>query len=380
MPDNASDQAVVSPQLENVPAEIKQGLDQQMKLALNGGIVAEEPPKEEIQTASAIVDPFQPFKDKFGYQSAEDAMREIEELRGFKANPPIPAITFENEESEKLFRAWQAGKIPEVYSYLENQQRIEKYLTKEVTPDTAADIVKVGMALKYKDLTPDEINYKFNKQFAVPPKPIQGPEEEEPVYRDRVSAWQAVVDDKKMELMIEAKLAKPELESAKTKLVFPEIEQAVDEGYVQYKKALEENQRLAAETQEAYKTFTPKSAETKINFKDETNKIDFTYQYEPDQASFARDLEVASDINKFWGLFFDKDGKPDRPKFLKAIHYALNEQAILMSAMNQAKNATIKALLPDNSQGGLVRQLVQTPQEPTEVEKEMERRGIKRGV
>ena len=80
------------------------------------------------------------------------------------------------------------------------------------------------MQLKYKDLTADEINYKFNKQYGIPPKPVQGSDEMDEDFQTREQAWQAIQQDKMMELLIDAKLAKPELESAKAGIKFPTVE------------------------------------------------------------------------------------------------------------------------------------------------------------
>lgn len=353
----------------------------QMDIALNGGIPPQKAPEvAPVESAAAApaapVDIFQPFKEKFGYNNPEDALAEIEQLRALKANPPAPTMVFEDEESEKLFKAWTGGKKAEVYSYLEKANKIDSFLSKEVTEDTAGEIVKLGMQLKYKDLSPAEVEYKFKKQFSLPAKPTQGADEEEADYTSRLSAWKDLAEDKKMELLIEAKLARPDIEAAKSKLVLPEIEQSVDEGYLQYKKALEENTKLSAEAVAAYKAFTPKAIETKLNFKDEANKIDFDFQYEPDVENFQKAVDMASDINLFWNHFYNQDGTPNREKFLDFLYSGLSKEKMIMEGIKQGKNAAIKANLPDNSQGGLVRQLVPSPEKLSEVDEEMKKRGI----
>ena len=373
MPDTT---VVETPVQQTIAPEIVQGM-------INAGIIP-APAKEEIlvtttETPVTPTDIFQPFKEKFGYEKPEDALLEIEQLRQFKANPPAPTYQFENPESEKLFRAWMGGKKSDVYNYLKQENEIETYLTKDINEESAADVVKLGMQLKYKDLTPAEINYTFNKKFALPVKPTQGTEEDDIQYTQRVNDWQQVVSDKKMDLLIEAKLARPELEAAKSKLVFPEIEQSADEGYLQYKKDLENNEKLAAEAQAFYKTLTPKAIETKLNFKDEANKIDFDYIYEPDAESFGKAIEMTADIDKFWNTFYNQDGSPNREKFLQTIYRGLNAEKMIMEGIKQGKNAAIKATLPDNTQGGLVRQItnLEQPQE-SELDKNMRLNGIKR--
>lgn len=236
--------------------------------------------------------------------------------------------------------------------------------------DTAADIVKLGMQLKYKDFTPDEINYRFNKQFAIPPKPIKGEIEDDGEYELRVNEWQNVVADKQMDLMIEAKLSKPELQNAKSNFTFPEIETPVDEGYVQYQKMLEERSKYDEEIRNAYKALKPNSIATKINFKDEANKIDFQFQFEPNAEKFAQAQEIAGDMDKLTKFFTNPDGTSARERFVEAIYFALDKEFYLNSALNQSKNAAIKAQLPDNTQTGLVRQMAQT-QEPNELDQQM---------
>lgn len=358
-----------------------------MAIALNGGIVpqpdaqtqvAPDAAQEAGAAATAVADasvndPFGLFKEKFGYENPDAAIKEIEELRAFKAQPRTPEFTVPDSESAAILRALAAGKREEVWKALDHEMRIERLLNSELNNNSAAEVVKMGMALKYKDLTPDEINYKFNKQFAIPPEPKQMDIEEDDAFLSRHTAWKDLVADKQMELMIEAKLAKPELVNAKGKLEIPDIETPVDEGYIQYQKMLEENARLQGEVKAAYQKLTPEAVETKLNFKDEANKISFEFQFKPDAEMFNKAVDIATDYEKFWGLFQNSDGTPNQKLFLESIMYALDKDKVLLSAMNQTKNATIKAQLPDNSQGGLVRQIPQS-QEPNELDQMMRAR------
>lgn len=382
MADNVIEQQ--QPQVEAVAPQVD--LDAQLKEQMAISLNLNNPPSLSAEAGSATevtdqvqqpepttvetVEPFSILKEKFQYQSHEDAIKEIEELRAFKAAPHIPEFKVPDEESAKLLKALVAGKRDEVYKYLDHEMRLERLLNADVNKDSAAEIVKMGMQLKYKDLTPEEINYKFNKQFSIPPKPVQNIDEEEGEYQLRVNEWENVVSDKQMELMIEAKLAKPELQNSKTNFSFPEIETPVDEGYVQYKAMLEEKAKSDQEVKEAYKAMTAKQLEMKINFKDDAHKINFDFLFEPDVEGFEKVKAMASDADLFWQNFMHSDGTPNREKLLKALYFVNNEEKIITSAMNQAKNAAIKAQLPDNSQGGMIRQ---TPvhQEPSELDQQM---------
>ena len=353
----------------------------QMAIALNGGIAPQEAGQAATETAStegagttvqetSQNDPFGLFKEKYGWETPEVAIQDIDRLRAFEAQPRTPEFTVPDDDSAAILRALSKGDKKQVWQALDREIRLENLLSTDVNKDSAVDIVKMGMALKYKDLTPDEINYKFNKQFSIPPKPTQTIEEDDIEYQQRLSVWQEQANDKQMELMIEAKLAKPELQNAKGKLEIPDIETPVDEGYIQYQKMLEQSTQQDAETKAAYQKLTPKAIETKLNFKDEANKIAFEFQYEPDPEGFKKAVEIASNSDLFWQTFTNPDGTPNREKFLDAIYFANNKEKYLLAALNQSKNATIKASLPDNSQGGLVRQIPQS-QEPNELDKYM---------
>jgi len=387
-----ADDIVTEQSTEQVDAKTE--LAQNMAIALGTAMPAEQqqaaaPTAEEAaaaqtQQAAAVVDYFGQIKEKFGYQSHEDAIKEIEDLRAFKAAPPVKEIEFENDDSKRLFEAVTKGDRATVYQILKKEQEINQFITAEVTPETAAGIVKLGMQLKYKDLSAAEIDYKFKKTFAPPPKPVQDLNEEPEDYNVRLSAWQEMADDKNMELLIEAKLAKPELEAAKSKLVFPDIVTTEDEAFVQYKKALEQQTQIQAEQEKsnaaiiaAYKALTPKEIGVKLNFIDEPNKINFDFEFEPDPESFSKTMPMVMDTQAFFDSFNDKDGNPDRKAFLEAVYFAKNKNQVILEAIKQGKNAAIKAMLPDN-QGGIVRQLVQTPGEPSELDKAMAAAGIRR--
>jgi hypothetical protein len=385
MADNVN--APVAAEVDNLPVETGADLKEMMAMSLGGGVLPQEPgagandpgvQAPNAESAAAVVaepatvnDPFGLIKEKFGYESHEAAIKEIEELRAFKAQPRNPEFTVPDDESALILKALASGKRDEVYKYLDHEMRIERLLTNDVNKETAADIVKMGMQLKYKDLTPDEISYKFNKQFALPPEPKQTMDEDDDAFMSRHSSWEDQVRDKQMELMIEAKMVKPELQNAKGKLTIPEIDTPVDEDYIQYRQMLEQKAKDDAANTEAYKSITPKALETRINFKDEINKVGFEYQFEPDAEGFAKAVQIASDAGLFWQTFRNSDGTPNRERFLDMIYYVINKEKVLTSAMNQAKNATIKATLPDNSQGGLVRQVTQS-QEPNELDQMMQ--------
>lgn len=374
MADNIQEQTTNT---TDIAVQQQQEIAAHMALALGTPApVQQEQIQETIQAEEQPIvvdtpaDPFAPFKE-FGYEKPEDAIKEIQEYRAFKANPTPAEIKFENEQSEKIFKAVQAGSVKELYDYLAEQEKLERLTSAAVNKDNATEILKIGMQLDNKDLTPEEIDWKIKRQYALPKEPVQALDEEDSDFSIRKSEWQTQVADIEMSKIFDAKVVKPKLESSKSKLVFPELSNQEDEGYIQYKQMLEKQATIDEETVRAYRAITPKQIETKINFNDEANKIAFEFQYEPDNDSFSKAVDMAADASKFFKTFENQDGSPNRQKFLETIYFALNKDKILLEAMKQAKNATIKASLVDNTQGGLLRQLPQGQQELSELDKQM---------
>lgn len=164
------------------------------------------------------------LKREFGIEDVAVLKAERDEYRKLKETPPTAAeIKFADDQSKLIHELIREGKTKEVRQFLETQERIESLVGSDVNKDTAAEIIKLGMQLKYKDLSPKEIEYKFNKQFAIPKEPVQATDELDEEFAERKATWQEQVSDIEMNKIIEAKLAKPELESAKSKLVLPEI-------------------------------------------------------------------------------------------------------------------------------------------------------------
>ncbi len=321
---------------------------------------------------------FDVFKEKFGYEKPEDILVEIETLRAAKAvPPPTPEIKFENEQSKKLFEAIKGGKQKEAYAILAEQEKLELLTSSPVTKENAADIIKAGMQNKYKTLSPELIEHRYNKTFGIPKEPIQSSIETDDEYEERVTEWKEKVKDIENERIIEANIILPELEAQKAKLVLPEIEQTVDEQYVQWKKSLDEEAATEAETLQAYKAFKPTDLTFALDFIDDVNKVKTTFNWVPDAESFQKAQEMVIDAEKYYAKYKNSDGSPNRKQYLLDIYFAANKEKIIMEAMKQAKNATIKSKLPDNTSGGITRQIPQGT-ELSEIDKLMQQAGVTR--
>lgn len=175
------------------------------------------PPDDE-----EILEPKDWLKREFDVEDVNVLKAEREEYKKLKEQGG--SINFADEQSKHIHELLREGKSKEVKQFLETQERLESLSTIEINSDTAEDIIKLGMQLRNKDLTPKEIEYKFNKQFAIPKEPVQGDIEDDADFEARKMDWKEQVEDAKMNRIIEAKSFRPELQKATTELVLPEIQ------------------------------------------------------------------------------------------------------------------------------------------------------------
>jgi len=162
-------------------------------------------------------------KTEFGFDSVEVAKQEFDNYKKIKESTP-QEIKFENEQSEKVFKSLREGKIDDVYEFLATQKKVDKILNAEISENNAEEIIKLSMQNKYKDLTADEIDYQFNREFKFPKKPSQGLDETDDEYEESINDWSNECKEITKGMIIQAKLAKPEIAKLKSELVLPTLE------------------------------------------------------------------------------------------------------------------------------------------------------------
>lgn len=193
----------------------------------------EEKPLEEKKVEEKVIDNAvddvedgrKYLKEKLNYDDWDTAKNEIESLKA-KAQTPAE-IKYANEQSKKLALAFQAGKIEEVYQILDKEIKLSKLTSGDITEQNAAAIIKAQIKEKY-DLSDDQVEYRFNKLYGTPKEPVYNElKETEDEFAERLADWKQKVADTKMEMLIEAKIVRPELEKLKSELKYPEVPQAI---------------------------------------------------------------------------------------------------------------------------------------------------------
>lgn len=291
---------------------------------------------EESSSDEEIVDANEYLKRTLGFDDWDVAKSEIEKLRTEKTS-----TKYENEVSEKIHKALSEGKHDDVYSYLEKQTKLNKLLSSDVDDKTAEQIVKLSMQSKYSDLSEDEINYKFKKQFSIPKEPEQSYDETDEEFEQKHKDWEEKVKDVKMELLIEAKTSKPQLEKLKSELKLPEISQDAQQA-----------KQLTPEELESTKKYVDsylKSVESSVNsfdgftvdYKDEDVSLKSAYLPSQEEKSFvANQLKTfaENDFNAnviFAERWVNDDGTLNTSKMTKDLSLLYSEEKIMQKLVNE---------------------------------------------
>jgi len=308
-----------------------------------------EEPKVE-GTKEEIIDANEYLKTTLGYEDWETAKKEVEEWRKIKGKP---VVEFPNDESKAIYENLSKGDKKAVLAILEKQEKLETLLASEVSKDNAAEIVKMNMREKYKDLTPAEIEYKFNKTFGVPQKPVQLELEDADEYAGRVAQWEATVRDIETDLVIEAKTLKPELGKLKQDLVFPNIQQESSVAKEPSQEELEafnkQKETFLQAALASVNAFSGFSAEVK------DNDVNYKVSYELSKEEKA---DVENAVKVFTESGFDanavlaqrwlkQDGTLNEAQIVKDMALLFNEEKVSQKYVTDAASKRLDAFLKD---------------------------------
>jgi hypothetical protein len=290
------------------------------------------------KTDEEILDQKDWLKREFDVEDISIIKQEREELKKLRETAQTPAeVKYANDQSKIFHEALIAGDEDKVYSLLHEKKRLEKLTGSDVTKLSAEEIVKYSISQKNKDLTSEEIDFLYNKRFSFPSKPVKELTDTDDDYSDKVKLWEGQVQEKERELIIEAKMARPELEKLKTALVYQEIQKSVDPKLAEtQQKELERigelrNQYLQRLNSD-YKNFNG----YELAYKDEEVEIPVSFVVSEDEkAALRQELEsfnVEDFIDKRW---FDKEGNPNITQMMDDITLLRNKEKVLQKAINE---------------------------------------------
>lgn len=300
----------------------------------------EETKVEEPSSAPQAFDSNQFLKERFGFESVEQAE---EEFKRFKE--PKEEFKFQDDMSKTLFDAIKEGKTDDIYEILNQQKKLDKLISNELTPDLAVDIIKTNIQNKYKDLTSDEVDLLFYDQYFVPLKPEQAYDDSDEDYATKVKTWQSQVDylDKKM--MIEAKVIRPELTKLKSELKLPDIygeaqqEAESREEVEKMQQARSIYERTLDSDFQSFSGFT-------VSVKDEDVEIPISFNVAEEERLAMKNTLADFDSDSYFGeRWFAEDGKPKVQQMMADKYLLENYNKILQKVANEAASQRMLAHL-----------------------------------
>lgn len=276
------------------------------------------------------------WKEKFEWESEEVAKQKIEELK-----TSAKQKEFANDYSRQMYDYLLEGKEDDLYNHLAQKKQIEKLLSSEITNEAvAAELVKFGIQNKNKSLTPDEVDFLFDKKFSLPKEPVQTEVETDDEFSVRKAEWAAQVNSIKKEMIIEAKLAQPEIEKLKSELVLPKIGgEATPQLSQEDLQKLEENRtRFIQKVDADYKNFNGFEA----RYKDGEVEIPVSFSYDDSQKAALKEELKTFDVDGFINERWFSNGEPNVIKIMEDISLLRDKEVILQKVANEVGSQVLK--------------------------------------
>ena len=309
--------------------------------------------QSQAETEEEIYDANEYLKQKLGFDDWDSAASQIEELR--KARESAGSLEFQNEESRRFYEYAKEQKEEELLSFLQEKRKVEKLANAEIKdPNTAAEIIKLSMYQKNRELEPSEIDFLFNEKFQKPERPEQKFDETDSEYESRVANWENRVNEIEKKLIIEAKLAKPELEKIKSNLILPDINPKEPE-YVPSQEDLDAQKRYMDSYYGAVDSTIKEFEGFNVAVKDEG--VDFNVAYVPsdeEKQIVAKQMREFAENNLDANMLFaerwvNDDGSINVKQMTKDLFLLQNEGKISQKYVNDAANKRLALHLKKQS-------------------------------
>jgi len=300
----------------------------------------EETKVEEPSSPSQAFDSNQFLKERFGFESIEQAEEEFKRFR-----EPKEEFKFQDDMSKTLFDAIKEGKTDDIYEILNQQKKLDKLISNELTPDLAVDIIKTNIQNKYKDLTSDEVDLLFYDQYFVPSKPEQAYDDSDEDYATKVKTWQSQVDylDKKM--MIEAKVIRPELTKLKSELKLPDIYGEAQQE-AESREEVEKMQQARSIYEKTLDSDFQSFSGFTVSVKDEDVEIPISFNVAEEERLAMKNTLADFDSDSYFGeRWFAEDGKPKVQQMMADKYLLENYNKILQKVANEAASQRMLAHL-----------------------------------
>ena len=330
----------VQPQVEVAPTANDQQIVDNSPNTSPDSIVSDN---QQTQTDYSTFNPDSFIKERFGFDTVDEAEQEF--MRLIEEREQAPDFDFSDDVSRTLFDAIREGKTDDVYQILNEQKRIDKLTSSELTTEIAAEIVKTNIQNKFKDLSADEVDLLFYDQFFVPLKPEQGYDETDEDYAGKLNAWQAQVDYTEKRLMIEAKVLRPEIAKLKSEIKLPDIYNEAGRE-AQYQEEFEYLQQARSVYERTLDSEFQSFNGFNVSVKDDDVEIPISFNVAEDER-----LALKQELSDFDGeaylenRWFNEEGKPNVRQIMADKYVLENLPRILQKVANEAASQRLLAHL-----------------------------------
>jgi hypothetical protein len=244
-----------------------------------------------------------------GVESADDIAKALEFSKKYSSL---------NENSKKLYDAIQGEKEDEIYNVLSQKRELDKIAKLEITKaDDATEILKANLKYKYPDLSKEDVDFQFSRLYNIPQKPSQKDDQTDEEYQESLSLWNQQVDQVQRGMIIDAKLAKPEILKYQSQLVLPDIPKTEPPVY----QPTQEELIAAQKQQEAYLQAVDKGLGDfkgfSVEYKDEEVAIPINYEVTPEEKNQLK--QTMESLYSGWGPLQERWVNPDGTYNSKAL-------------------------------------------------------------
>lgn len=300
---------------------------------------AEEQQQTPLKAESNLMEVNDWLKQEFEIDNLDTFKSQWNELRKLKEQPPkVEEIKFANEESKKAYEYLLEGKRSDLHKILDRQERLDRYEKLEnPTTHEATEILRTHLQYKNQNLTPDQIDFLIEENYSKPSKPIQALDEAEEDFNDRLTEWKGQTDRIDKKLIIDSKIAQPELAKLKTEIVLPDIPKSAAakiEATPEEVAELQSKQAFFAKSvDESLNSFSS----LRVNYKDEAVELPINYEVSNEEKATVK--TIVNGLYKSWDYFGQRwsnaDGTLNTGMMAEDIYWIENRARVAQKFVNE---------------------------------------------
>jgi len=278
------------------------------------------------------------FRNEFGLPSSE-LKEKWNKFKDYDTNPPAaPEPKWENDESKRFYDLLRENKRDEIREFLNQQHQIDRLEKLNIdNPTSAAEVLKTNLQFKNRNLSPDDIAFMIEENYAKPSKPLREMDELDDEFSARISQWEQQVQRIDRKMIIDAKLAQNEIPSYKSHIVLPDISQPQVQQTGPSQEELAEMDASRKAYLKAIESDYQKFNGFTVTAKDGDVQLPISYTVAPEENIASRQLIENFNTDAFFSdRWFDEKGTPRVTAIQEDLYLLQNRDKIFQKIANEA--------------------------------------------